>query len=364
MKYILLVTLVFNLIFVVELVRSSAPLYSIGCKKLTKSAIYPDQIEKVRPIDVKVVMALGDSITAAFGLTFKKFGDFIGESRGKSWLIGGEKTHPTIPVFLNLIGANTTGQSYGNTIPYIHFLPKGVRKSARDVKSCQLNAAESQGGIVDIDEQIEYLQKTFKDIPNADFNKDWKMISLFIGLNDICDVCNKKPNSKPEYWRERYPQILRTLKNSFPRTIVNSILLPDISYFGSVGKGESCKVIRDTLSFCECANTEEGKRVMFERRNQLNKIIRESVDQINSENSQVFGAVVQPALENCHIERKFLSNFDCFHLNEFGGKVAAVGIWNNMMTTDPSKKLSTVNPDSLPICPDDSTYLFKRTSMK
>jgi len=57
----------------------------------------PKDIYDLRPNNIKVVMALGDSITAAYGVMGNPGG--LNEFRGKSWSIGGDDNATTIPNF-------------------------------------------------------------------------------------------------------------------------------------------------------------------------------------------------------------------------------------------------------------------------
>jgi hypothetical protein len=56
-------------------------------------------------------MALGDSITAAFGANGRKGG--LHEYRGVSWSMGGDANATTLPNFIRLHNPNLTGYSWG-----------------------------------------------------------------------------------------------------------------------------------------------------------------------------------------------------------------------------------------------------------
>jgi hypothetical protein len=60
---------------------------------------------------VDVVLALGDSITAGFGMEGKIGG--LHEYRGKSWSIGGDANATTLPNFVKQYNPNVTGYSIG-----------------------------------------------------------------------------------------------------------------------------------------------------------------------------------------------------------------------------------------------------------
>ena len=65
----------------------------------------------LKPAQVDVVLALGDSITAGFGMEGKVGG--LHEYRGKSWSIGGDANATTLPNFIKQFSPNVSGYSVG-----------------------------------------------------------------------------------------------------------------------------------------------------------------------------------------------------------------------------------------------------------
>ena len=57
------------------------------------------------------MLALGDSISAGFGMEGKRGG--LHEYRGKSWSIGGDANATTLPNFLRQFSPNVSGYSLG-----------------------------------------------------------------------------------------------------------------------------------------------------------------------------------------------------------------------------------------------------------
>ncbi|KYQ93121.1 hypothetical protein DLAC_05746 [Tieghemostelium lacteum] len=331
---------------------------ALNCHKLKCSTYYPSSIDKVRPIDIKTIMAMGDSITAAFALSYQKIGDFIGESRGMSWVIGGDGGNcSTIPNFMKSVGCNITGQSYGKSLPYHHFMPESIRSHSRDVDTCQLNAAVSQSRLKDLVEQLEYLKISMDDMKEPiNVKLDWKFLSIFIGANDICESCDEKLKTV-DYWKLNFQKLLLSIRDTLPRTLVSIILLPDISPIDSLSKDQFCYKTRHFLGFCDCANTESGRSTMVKTRLSLNQIIQDTADHINALNFTDFGVVTQPALVDTTLKLDYLSKFDCFHLSEKGSSLAATAIWNNILTPK-SKKKTIINENDHPMCPTEDTYLF------
>lgn len=57
---------------------------------LGKSREIPQSVHKLRPGDINVIAAIGDSLTAASGASSQSFADLFVENRGLSWSIGGQ----------------------------------------------------------------------------------------------------------------------------------------------------------------------------------------------------------------------------------------------------------------------------------
>ena len=72
-------------------------------KDLFKSKDIPTSVHALRPGDINVVAALGDSITAGLGAEANNVLDLLYEYRGRSWSIGGQdslETQVTVPNIL------------------------------------------------------------------------------------------------------------------------------------------------------------------------------------------------------------------------------------------------------------------------
>ncbi|EFA79186.1 phospholipase [Heterostelium album PN500] len=333
--------------------------FILPCRPIPPTEPPPTLITQVRPSDIKVVMGLGDSITAGFGISYHKIGDFVGESRGVSWSMGGDLHEPTIPNFLSQVGATIKGQSHGTMLPFLHFLPKSIRSFSRDFTICQLNAAVSQAELEDVQEQIQYLSFHIPRVsPSIDLQNDWKIINYFIGANDLCDACDQNRTVvTPAYWEKNYYETLVSMKRKFPRSIVNVFLLPDVAEMGYVGIGETCRKLRDIIGFCSCSSSDSGRQLMSQRRLQYNQIMIDAAAKANQIlGCETFAVVVQPVLSESKIEREYMSDLDCFHLNENGSKFVAIGAWNNMISKVGEKANST-NRNVIPLCPTENTYL-------
>lgn len=74
-----------------------------------KSQEIPESVQRLRPGDIKVIAAIGDSLTAASGASSNSFGDMFIENRGLAWSIGGQwnwRNATTLPNILKEYNPN------------------------------------------------------------------------------------------------------------------------------------------------------------------------------------------------------------------------------------------------------------------
>ncbi len=70
-----------------------------------------------------------------------------------------------------------------------------------------LNEAVSGTKANDIPIQADRLIRKMRSLRGVDFKNDWKMITLFIGGNDLCQFCNSQDPNK--YSPESYIDNIR-----------------------------------------------------------------------------------------------------------------------------------------------------------
>lgn len=88
----------------------------------------------------------------------------------------------------------------------------------------QLNVAFPVAADADAFRQAKILVKKMKNNPRIDIAKDWKMITIFFGANDICSgQCYNKEAASPSSHAEKLARALDYLQEKLPRTFVNLI---------------------------------------------------------------------------------------------------------------------------------------------
>lgn len=127
----------------------------------------PSSVHKLRPGDIDVIGAMGDSLTAANGATASTlFGTFM-ENRGVSWSGGGQsnwREFLTLPNIIKEFNPNLIGYAYGDGLSIF--------------KASQFNTAEPIGMSQDIPFMAKELVRRIKNDPRVNFLKDWKVCTI------------------------------------------------------------------------------------------------------------------------------------------------------------------------------------------
>ena len=210
--------------------------------------------------------------------------------------------------------------------------------------------------------QLDYVLDQLEKNPNVSMAQDWKVLSLFVGSNEMCVQCeefNIQPSS-PEDYEKYFRTVLTQLRQRVPRLFVNVISLFNVSLVYDVSKRSSrCETIhRDFEVECGCA-FEDGAKGDARRRkmNDLavtyNRILDNVTREFMANASDDFAVVIQPALRDGRAEDfpvDFLSTLDCFHPSMAAHEAMAKVVWNNMLLPAAEKK-TAFNFDDPFVCP-------------
>ncbi|XP_042357192.1 phospholipase B1, membrane-associated-like [Plectropomus leopardus] len=306
----------------------------IPCTDRSPSLTTPTSVHKLRPGDIKVVAALGDSLTAANGVGAKKDNLLlvINEYRGLSWSIGGDEnitTVTTLPNILKEFNSNVTGFSEG--------------VGNQNTPKAFLNQAVAGAKTGDMVRQVRVLVDKMKSDPRIDFHNDWKVITMFIGGNDICDFCTDSVYFSPRNVVDRIRQALDILHSEVPRAIVNLIELLNIVPLRDLHKDSSLGCPTWFVSLvCPCILKPKEGSAELQRVNDFNRAyqhnMRKLIDSGRYDTHHNFTVVLQPflrevflpKLEDGRPDRSYFSP-DCFHLSQKAHTLMAQALWNNML---------------------------------
>ncbi|KAI8083693.1 hypothetical protein BDF21DRAFT_336998 [Thamnidium elegans] len=232
----------------------------------------PTSVHDLRADDIKVIGALGDSITAGFGimglntslpLIAAKSAAYK-EYRGLSYSAGGDIGAFTVPNYIKHYQTNLTGYSVGSHLPELCgatscdslYLPN------KD----ELNAAQSGAIARDLDHELDYLLERIKFVEGVDYQNDWKMINIQIGSNDMCGACNSSyiNDTTPEVFGSYVEAAVERIRNNIPKVLVNLIGTFNVSEVFPLRAGQSyCLPLNKTgESLCPCTTTPGGLEKM------------------------------------------------------------------------------------------------------
>lgn len=304
---------------------------------------------------------MGDSITTGFGVR-----NAVNESYGIAFSMGGDLGANTLANFLLAYNPNLQGYSkgtyaaevcYGTNCPSIRYYP------LQDVN----NAAKAGSMVVDMaSKQVPYLIRQVNLNPDIDVKNDWKVLTMMIGMNDLCASCTfDLPFLTADEYENNLMATLERVRAGLPRTFVNIVAGFNVSqaYDLSLTMSRCSNVTRNLFIQCDCIFKPENGQIretIDARITQFNQRAQNVAAYYQRKAYNNFAVVVQPFAMDTHVSElpgKFLSKSDCFHPSTYGQAAMATALWNNMLTPAASKKTS-INMDDTPICPTADTLLY------
>jgi phospholipase B1, membrane-associated len=330
--------------------------------RVRKSECVPDSVHRLRPSDIKIVAALGDSLTAGFATDAQNLFQLVLESRGRPFSIGGAETleqRVTLPNLLKKFNPNLIGFSQGSNFPLTPVDQQG------------LNVAVSGAIALNMTEQAIKLVARIKADPRIDIQKDWKLITLFVGANDLCASCINKAFFSPSNYVAFIKSSLDILYKELPRTFVNVLAPVDVTIAKSLNKGLVCSYLHQFQ--CPCGAYPANAQAEQEVRDTFNQYIEQAQQLIDSgvyDRRQDFTVVYQPFFKDTKLPIKNgepdYSYFamDCFHFSAKAYAATTTSLWNNML--EPVGKKSTEwSLDEKIICPNPARpYIFTRLNSR
>ncbi|KAJ9576076.1 hypothetical protein L9F63_007041, partial [Diploptera punctata] len=323
-----------------------------------RSATRPTSVHRLRPGDIDVVGAIGDSIIAGNGILSSNILEVHMETRGLSLATGGDsnwRNYLTLSNILKEFNPNIIGYAQGNAMS---FMPDS-----------KFNVAEPMAMNRDIVFQAKLLLLRMKADKNIDFEKDWKLITILMGHNDFCsDMCYRNWKALPNETRDNLKAALDYLHDNMPRTVVNLVPPLNVAIVRRITQpSAACQIYWRTV--CSCFFGFKSKN----HEQEFADIVEKCQQAVVVNNSRYnkkddFAVVVQPFLVNATIPTRINDNrtdysylaADCFHLSQKGHAAAANSLWNNMM--EPSnKKTYSLSSNVLTrfLCPTpEHPYIF------
>ncbi|XP_060042785.1 phospholipase B1, membrane-associated-like isoform X2 [Erinaceus europaeus] len=323
------------------------------CKEVKPSAYVPTSVHKLQPADLKVVAAMGDWVTTAMGVSPTNVSNYIASWRGLSWSIGGDKNlqnQTTLPNILRKFNIHIHGSSTGTW-----------------KETAGLNVATEQARSRDLMAQVEDLIEQLENMTEINLAEDWKLITIFIGINDLCDYCDTGDENAANVYLKNIQQALNALSSKISRVFVNVVQIMDISDLYQNQNGPCLHPIPSPFT-CPCFRSFSEMEDLIKMNKKFQSAIHSLTDMEVYHTREDFTVVVQPFLEKAAIPRDkdgamdstFFSE-DCFHLSARTHDQMAMALWNNMLQPVGEKSSSidfSCTGDKL-ICPTAAKpYLY------
>ncbi|CAH0693118.1 unnamed protein product [Chilo suppressalis] len=331
-----------------------------------RSSSTPTSVHRLRPGDIEVVAAIGDSLVAGSGaLEEFALGAFV-EYRGVSWCAGGDSTWReflTLPNILKVYNPNLRGFSTGTG--------EWLARNAR------FNVAFPVASDGDALKQAKIIVARMKASPDIDYEHDWKMLTIFLGANDLCSASCLSPVAwSPAAHARKLARALDYLYAQMPRVIVNLIPVLDVSVSVRVSRPLMCRLMHPL--FCTCfhrGGSELSRLVAMARLYQ--KAEEQLVQSDRYTGREDFEVVVQPFMRLFNlnpaarppltrvIHQSYITH-DCFHFSQKGHALAANLLWNNLLEPVGNKS-ANARPTLLDTirCPQkEAPYIFTRRNSK
>jgi len=230
----------------------------------------------------------------------------------------------------------------------------------------QLNAAQSGATVDNLNFQLNYLIPEMKNNPKIDFNNDWKLLTILIGANDACSLCESpnRPSVKEaaDKFGLVFDNVINKLQQQVPRLFVNVLPMFNVSGVYYLTRNVSyCKDLHIVIPFeCPCGFTSN-----LEKRTYMDSCLQGYNDRIyaiaqkwQNRHLSDFIVTLQPVTKNLIIpDISYLSTLDCFHPSQKAHEKLGIAIWNSLISPVPKKRHS-FNPDDPILCPDSNTLLY------
>jgi len=308
-----------------------------------KAAPDTDDINKLRPGNIRIVAAMGDSITCGSSAKDTSFLS-LRQYRGIAYAIGQDTGVVSLVSLLKQF--TPTGFPIG--------FSTGIGE--RTIATNGYNAGVSGAKHADMPAQATWLVDRIKaNNTAANFNNYWKLVTIWIGSNNLCDFCNNQVTNGAAAFEASLDTALTYLKNNLPRTFVNLVANLEITQISNFKTG-TCSTLHSIACSCGSSSSNATRTLVLQATRAYVQRLYNLQAKFGSSNN--FAVVVQPFLENAVIpSRAWLSTADCFHPSALAHEAMGVGLWNNMISPQ-ARKSHALSPTESPICPTDDTLFY------
>lgn len=317
------------------------------CPKL-ESRPTPSNARDVRPDDISIIMALGDSVSAGFYARSRSALELF-EWRGVSYVTGADEGAITLANLVNHYASGLVGGSHGKQ--YTTLCPVGDDMCTPQLEPdvAGMNAAISGAHASNLAHETEYLIRQYLDSPKS--NDGWTFLNVMVGANDQCQYGCGHYLGDVQAYAEGVFKAVEQVRAVVPRLLVNiigNLKVSDI-YAKTMYDPWCSPLPLPHLSIeCGCALTpgpvgDATRAAMDKLAANYDVALRALINDWNAENDPDFSVAYQPgnifSVADGPIQA--LSRADCFHPSVKGHRNLAAGIWNRLSFSNEKKGIPT-----------------------
>ncbi|KAJ3055276.1 hypothetical protein HK097_011007 [Rhizophlyctis rosea] len=334
-----------------------------ACPPLPPRKSASTSVHDLRIDDIKVIAALGDSITAGFAAKGLSNGSepmpmrSTTENRGTSFSMGGDTGVVSVPNLIRQFQPELKGYSTGDHIAEICYGLWCVPFQYWP-RQDKLNAAQTGAMVHNLIYELQYLVSAMKMQKDIDFEKDFKLLTLFIGSNDVCLGCSSIPGPawpSPALFEQTVRILIGEIRARIPRVVVNVLMQFNVSQVYDLTHDDPwCARLRASgfVFECSCAFLPGAagpltRRLMDELVQSYNSRLQSIRDDYKTRRYDDFAMMVDPGFSQLEIRNwplGHVSDVDCFHPGVKAHEAMAVGVWNNLFLPE-KKKHRSIDPN-------------------
>ncbi|CAI4230833.1 unnamed protein product [Auanema sp. JU1783] len=314
----------------------------------------PSDIHHVAPWHISVIGAMGDSLTAGRATGANLLGEIPRDYRGLSFAIGEDYElyeYATLPNIFRQFSPSLTGSSHNIS-------------NDKNVLLSHFNVARSGAKAHDLLRQAQELVKRMKLELSFGFFTKWKFVNIFIGSNDLCDLCQNETLYGAEAFESSVRETLSYLKENMPRTYIQIMPPFNVSVLQST---------HESHPFCIDIHKITCPSIFGYPSEKLQSV-KEKMDnfifELNTEDYEApdFTVVVAPIISKISLLPIVGSSIniaftalDCFHFSPIAHDMVAKTLWNNLFepvyTREIWKTFGSFNPVTWKCPPKECPYL-------
>ncbi|XP_035785385.1 phospholipase B1, membrane-associated-like isoform X2 [Anopheles albimanus] len=297
-----------------------------------RSPQVPTSVHELRPGDIDVVAAMGDSQTAGTGAIATEILELAIDNRGLSWSIGGQGTwreYLTIPNILKEFNPKLNGYALADSLS--------------NNKSSRFNVAQVGSMSADLPHQARNLIKRMLSDRTVDIKNHWKLVTIFMGHNDFCSrICYlTNPEKALGHHEKNLIEAIRLLRKYLPRTMVNIVSPINVNVLRTFRPlPPECVSIHRIACFCIFGTSFRAFQPRLNRIiHEWSQVQRRVAERPEFQNVTDFTVNYQPFPEQWILLPTLadgstdagLGSVDCFHFSQRGHALFANTYWNNMI---------------------------------